>query len=387
MPFGVISSPVLLGATILYHLEKKETEVAKKIERDIYMDNVITGENSTKKAVTFYYEAKLIFQNASMNLREWISNSEDFLSNIPQIDRVKEKNVKIWGMCWNTSGDSLTITGLPTIQLKMTITKRDVLSMIAAIFDPLGYLCPVIIKAKIFMQQLWEKNMSWDNPLLTSLGNKWAKIVYHLQNLSKIQIPCYVNTVRDGTEDYQLICFCEASGKPFATAVDIRVIGPHSVKANLIFAKARVAPKQELTLPCLELLGSLIGKRSTHFVKNHLDPPIPKTILWTDSQCVLHWLKTKKLLSVFVENRLKEIRNGNITMPFVISEDNPADLATRGISAQELSESQLWWHGLKWLRDPETSWPTWNNPEINPATIRAMEPEIRGPNIWRSIII
>ena len=48
MPFGVISSPFLLGATILYHLKKKETEVAKKIERDIYMDNVITGENSTK---------------------------------------------------------------------------------------------------------------------------------------------------------------------------------------------------------------------------------------------------------------------------------------------------------------------------------------------------
>ena len=150
------------------------------------MDNVITGENSTNEAVTFYHEAKLIFQNASMNLREWISNCEDFLSNIPQIDRVKEKNVKILGMCWNTCSDSLTITGLPTIQLKVTITKRDVLSMIIAIFDPLGYLCPVIIKAKIFMQQLWEKNMSWDDPLPTSFRNEWAKIVNDLQNLSKI---------------------------------------------------------------------------------------------------------------------------------------------------------------------------------------------------------
>ena len=118
------------------------------------MDNVITGENSTNKAVTFYHEVKLIFQSVSMNLREWISNSEDFLSNIPRIDRVKEKNVKTLGMCWNTCSDSLTITGLPTIQLKVTMTKRDVLSMIAAIFDPLGYLCPVIIKAKLFMQQL-----------------------------------------------------------------------------------------------------------------------------------------------------------------------------------------------------------------------------------------
>ena len=321
--------------------------------------------------MTFYYEAKLIFQNASINLREWISNSEDCLSNIPQIDRVKEKNVKILGMCWNTCSDSLTITctGLTTVQLKVTITKRDVLSMIAAIFDPLGYLCPVIIKAKIFMQQLWKKNMSWGEPLPTSLRNEWAKIVHDLQNLSKIQIPCYVNTERDGTEEYQLFCVCDASGKAFATAVYIRVIGPHSVKANLIFAKARAAPKEELTLPRPELLETLIGKRSTLFVKIHLGLPTPKTILWNDSQCVLHWLKTKKLLSVFVENRLKVIRNGNITLRFVISEDNPADLATRGISAQELSESQLWWQGPKWLRDPETSWPTWNIPEINPDTI------------------
>ena len=127
------------------------------------MDNVITGENSTNKAVTFYHEVKLIIQNASMNLREWISNSEDFLSSIPQIDLVKEKNVKIFGMCWNICSDLLAVTGLPTIQLKVTITKRDVLSTIAAIFDPLGYLCPVIIKAKILMQQLWEKNMEQKN--------------------------------------------------------------------------------------------------------------------------------------------------------------------------------------------------------------------------------
>ena len=77
-----------------------------------------------------------------MSLREWISNS--------QIDRVKEKNATVLGMCWNTCSDSLPITGLPTIQLKVTINKRDVMSMIAAIFYPLGYFCPGIIKAKVF---------------------------------------------------------------------------------------------------------------------------------------------------------------------------------------------------------------------------------------------
>ena len=386
VPFVIISSLFLLEATILYYLKKKETEVAKKIERDIYMDNVITGENSTNKTVknstnktvTFYHQAKLIFQNASMNLRAWISNLKSFCQIYLKL--IESKNVKILGMYQNTCSDLLAIAGLSTIQMKVTIAKRDVLSMIAAIFEPAGYLCPVIIKAKLFTQQLWGKNMSWVDPLRTSLRNKWAKIVYDLQNLSKIQIPRYINTERDGTEEYQLIYFCDASGKAYAMAVYIRVTGPHSVKVNLIFAKAQVAPKEELTLPCLELLGTLIGKRSTHFVKKHLDLPTPKTILWTDAQCILHWLKTKKLLSVSVEIRLKEIKNGNISLRFVISEDNLADLATRGISALELSESQLWWHGPKWLRDQETSRPAWNIPEINSETIRAVESEIRGPH-------
>ena len=110
-----------------------------------------------------------------------------------------EKNVVSWG---------------PFSSSLYRPVKIHVLSRIAAIFDPLDYLCPVIIKAKIFMQQLWEKNMSWDDPLPTSLRNEWAKIVYDLQNLSTIQIPRYVNTERDGTEEYQLICFMMLQEKP-----------------------------------------------------------------------------------------------------------------------------------------------------------------------------
>ena len=73
------------------------------------MDNVITGENSLKKAMTFYHEAKLIFQNASIILREWISNSEDFLSkkNLKLIES-KKRMSKFW-VCAGT----LTVIHLP----------------------------------------------------------------------------------------------------------------------------------------------------------------------------------------------------------------------------------------------------------------------------------
>lgn len=60
---------------------------------------------------------------------------------------------------------------------------------------------------------------------------------------------------------------------------------------------------------------------------------ISERFLWTDSQCVLHWLKTKKPLSVFVDNRIKEIKQQqNMTFRYIISSHNPSDSATRGLT-------------------------------------------------------
>ena len=58
VPFGVISSPFLLGATILHHLEQVGTPTADKIMKHMYVDNLLTGVNSSKEAREFYSESK-----------------------------------------------------------------------------------------------------------------------------------------------------------------------------------------------------------------------------------------------------------------------------------------------------------------------------------------
>ena len=86
VPFGMISSPFLLAATVKYHLNRAGTPVAKKISDNMYVDNIITGVATTKQADEFYKEAKPLFQSPSMNLREWTSNSKEFIQNIPESD-------------------------------------------------------------------------------------------------------------------------------------------------------------------------------------------------------------------------------------------------------------------------------------------------------------
>ena len=84
VPFGMVSSPFLLAATITHHLKHVDSPIAKLLQRDIYVDNLITGVQSVSEGVKLYTEAKQIFATATMNLREWASNSEELMASIPQ---------------------------------------------------------------------------------------------------------------------------------------------------------------------------------------------------------------------------------------------------------------------------------------------------------------
>ena len=71
---------------------------------------------------------------------------------------------------------------------------------------------------------------------------------------------------------------------------------------------------------------------------------------------------SKKPLTTFVQNRVKDItETKDLSFRYVITGQNPADLASRGVSAQDLDKCGLWWHGPKWLQDSEKTWPTWDS--------------------------
>ena len=68
VPFGVILSPFLLTATVESHLDNYNAAIAKKLKRDVYVDNIVTGANTVSEGIEIYQTAKSIFQEASMNI-------------------------------------------------------------------------------------------------------------------------------------------------------------------------------------------------------------------------------------------------------------------------------------------------------------------------------
>ncbi|XP_071136487.1 uncharacterized protein [Mytilus edulis] len=101
VPFGVIFSPFLLGATIDSHLMTYKTPCAEQIRHDIYVDNLITGANSVVDAISICSESKAIFREASMNLREWITNDRCVNEFISKEDRINSNSNNVLGHVWD----------------------------------------------------------------------------------------------------------------------------------------------------------------------------------------------------------------------------------------------------------------------------------------------
>ena len=124
-------------------------------------------------------------------------------------------------------------------------------------------------------------------------------------------------------------------------------------------SKGRVAPlRQRLTLPRLELMGCVIAAELVKFVRETLHLPEDTTyVCWSDSMIALGWLRGRpERWDVFVRNRVSRIQE--LTCPenwrHCRSEDNPADLLTRGVFAEQLVTSTLWFGGPAWLSQTET---------------------------------
>ncbi|GFY09383.1 retrovirus-related Pol polyprotein from transposon opus [Trichonephila clavipes] len=94
---------------------------------------------------------------------------------------------KTLGVSWKPNLDCFLIK--VKVCLDSSYTKRDVLSTIAKIFDPVGLMAPVISKAKIFLQRLWRSKLEWNDLLPAEEYREWQQFLVSLENINNIEIP------------------------------------------------------------------------------------------------------------------------------------------------------------------------------------------------------
>ncbi|XP_015374667.1 PREDICTED: uncharacterized protein LOC107169419 [Diuraphis noxia] len=239
-------------------------------------------------------------------------------------------------------------------------TKRKMLSEIAAIFDPLGLLGPVIVNAKLIMQNLWQVKAGWGEPLPEEIQNEWRKFRDGLPQLNEISIPRKI--IGGGINiEFQLHGFADASLKAYGACLYLRSTDvTESSVVNLICAKSKVAPLKVVSLPRLELFAALLLARLASRVIPKLNLPITRRQFWSDSNLVIAWISSPSTQwRTFVAHRVREIQELTLFSEWthVGTRDNPADLISRGCEAKDIGENTMWWNSPKGLSEVSTSWP------------------------------
>lgn len=329
------------------------------------MDDILTGASTIKEAKELLQQLTGICRAGGFPLKKWSANdaalldevsAEDCLQREPRWLLPGESHLTL-GLLWHPHEDSFAFSR--TYPQLDVLSKRTVLSLTAKLFDPLGWLAPVTVRAKIWIQAAWLLGVDWDDPLPERDALQWRDWQSELPHLGDIRISRWLAS--ETIDCYQKIYgFADASKKAFAAVVYLRTQDKdNQIKVSLLFAKTKVAPLKQVTLPRLELCAATLLTRLVAHIRLALDAVTTPMHLWTDSTVVLGWIRGHPASwKTYVANRVSEIQT---TLPDVVwhhipGRDNPADCVSRGLFPAELKDHPLCWNGSLWLREGPDQW-------------------------------
>ncbi|GFY05440.1 integrase catalytic domain-containing protein [Trichonephila clavipes] len=306
--YGTKSAPYLATRSLKQELAIDDGDkyplAAEVIMSDVYMDDLLTGADDLESGRKLQVQLVSMLKGAGMELHKWSASNSlllpDSMCQVKDLFYSSSTETKTLGLLWKPHPDSFAFKISP-----MTSNCDNLISTIARIFDPLGLIEPVITRARILLQSLWQLKLDWNDPT-------------------------------------ELHGFSDSSEKAYGAALYLRCINTSGeISVRLLCSKSKVAPLKSITIPRLEL--------------------------WTDSSIVLAWIKKPLAqLKTFVRNRvsiIQELTESDF-WKHVNSENNPADILSRGISPDKIQHCELWWFGPPFLHQYK---------ELEPYDITAVE--------------
>jgi hypothetical protein len=387
--FGTVAAPFMANFGVL-HLakayEKDYPHILNAVKRGIYVDDLSISLETKEEAKQYVDDFIAVYEPHDLPFRQWSSNIKSVVEHLPEdwlgkgmIVKPEESLMaqKTLGMTWHPVSDTLTFAVQPWDKGPIT-TLRRLSSYAPTLFDPQGLLLPLTLIAKIIISVICAARavvkVEWDTPLeplipkvhgLEDVLQKWIDYTDSLSELPSISFP---RLVRSGAAvRIELHLFTDALEMAYAATIYIKSIREDgTIEVHLLCAKNRIAHLgQARTIAEMELLGIFCGSKMVDRVINTLER-IDKVYLWTDSRVCLHWIsKPARQWKSFVAHRVTDIYN--LTKDYVWrhipGKQNPADLATRGLSMSQFKTNTMWRHGPQFLMGPEEQYPKWT-PEV-----------------------
>ena len=364
----------------IYVIKKQASNLALECPRaaETVITSTLVDDNMDSvpyedEAVKLIADLKYIYGSCGMTITKFISNSKYVLDSITEEERAKDLDlagleakenlplVKTLGVVWIGSDDLFTFVAQPP-DPSTRWTKRTTLQTTARLYDPLGFLSPYILRARLESQEYWRHELEWDTPLPLDLLPSWSDWISELSELPRVTVPRCLRALNGDEEKLvELHAYADASEIAYAAAIYLVIRYTNNVTTSvLLAAKARVCPLQHVTIPRLELKAALLASEYMTHLNKALKIDKDHIHMWTDSRNVLAWIKTEdKSLDKFIANRKRKIRNMTYVenWRWTPTDQNPADIGSRGATVEELANSSLWWHGPKYLLQGGSAWP------------------------------
>ena len=195
--FGNAAPPFCTQYVLQTHAQTHAAEfpaAAEAVDNSMYVDDLLDSCETVRDAQNLQSQLSDLLALGGFRLRKWASNDDQVLYNVPEEDRSPSLEIngqetpptKTLGVSWNADVFTFLVKQPDPNEV---LTKRDVLSTIAALYDPLQFLSPFVMRAKVLLQDIWTAGIDWDDVLPPELRRKWEQWLSELLQLSNVPIP------------------------------------------------------------------------------------------------------------------------------------------------------------------------------------------------------
>ena len=370
--FGFNASPFILNYVIKHHANSFPADhCTDMLTNHFFVDNLVKSHNSEDQLIELYSNSVERMGQGNFDLRSCNTNSNKLRELMIKDKRYVEHGSeyeKVLGYKYSPVKDVIKLADSSIVLGLSSVTKRIILSQFSKLFDPLSLVSPVSIRGKILLSNIWKKRKSeghWDEEVDEEDSRTWTTLSKDLVGLSSIEFPRYSLSEDEPTD---IFLFCDASKNAYGYVA----YAVQNGKSCNVLSKAKVAPLLTKSLPTLELLGVFLSVKGLFSIlKTFSKVSINNVYVAVDAQVVLSWLLSDvvKTKNQFARNRIRDVHRMKkdlfdqygiqINFKYVSTDENPADLLTRGLSLDQFKQNlEFWMHGPKWIQSTNVVWPS-----------------------------
>lgn len=396
-PAGCIAQVAMRETASLTPFTKFKEE-KRVLEEDVYVDDILTSHNNLDHLKLLTSNIEQILKAGGFFMKPWVYSGQNGREESRKVNmklkamilpnQLTEKDNKALGLGYTIEDDKLHVMVAVNFskrkkkmrlgqdllreevkeQTPNPLTRRELLSQISALYDPLGLVAPVKQKGAIMVRRAFQEAKliyctrdTWDTALSKELREDAIKLLEEYADLSQLRFIRSL-TPPDPHASPTGITFSDGSEQAYGAVLYLRWNCTNGVSVRLVESKAKLTPLNRNGDPVkAEICGAVFAARLKTYFQKHCRIKVEQWFHFVDSQTVLGAIQRESYgYQTFFANRVGEIQSSTNVQDWwwIPGSVNIADILTRGVSPAYLTEDSEWQLGPSFLQLSESEWPT-----------------------------